>query len=109
MKPEISELLSQINYAQRHKLPYVFTLDQVSKLKAVLEDEQPAPKPNSNKDCWLEVLEDMKSRRELGIARYGTALQPNNGRNSLRDAYEEALDLCVYLKQCILESDGIKT
>lgn len=109
MKPEILEILDQINYAQRHKIPYIFSLEQASKLKSVLEGEQQAPKPNSGKDCWLEVLEDMKGRRELGISRYGTALQPHNGRNSLRDAYEEALDLCVYLKQCILELDANKT
>ena len=34
----------------------------------------------------------------MGIRKYGTPLQPDNGRDSLQDAYEEALDLCVYLK-----------
>ena len=38
--------------------------------------------------------------------RYGTALQPHNGRDALLDAYEEALDLAMYLKQAIVERDG---
>lgn len=35
--------------------------------------------------------------------KYGTPLQANNGRNPLIDAYQEALDLCVYLRQEIEE------
>lgn len=50
-----------------------------------------------------KLISDITERRELGIARYGTALQPNNGRDALRDAYEEAIDLCMYLKQLIVE------
>jgi hypothetical protein len=52
------------------------------------------------------MIADMKTRRELGGERYGTALQPFNGRDALVDAYEEALDLAVYLKQAILERDA---
>ena len=29
-----------------------------------------------------------------------------NGRDALLDAYEEAIDLCMYLKQAIVERDG---
>ena len=39
----------------------------------------------------------------MGIEKYGTVLQPNNGRNALVDAYQEALDLAVYLRQRIEE------
>lgn len=52
------------------------------------------------------VRRDLESRERLGIERYGTSLQPGNGRNALRDAYEEALDLACYLKQAIMERDG---
>jgi len=45
----------------------------------------------------------MKARRKMGIEKYGTPLQPNNGRNALIDAYQEVLDLAVYLKQKIIE------
>jgi hypothetical protein len=51
-------------------------------------------------------MQDMQSRHELGIKRYGTPLQPHNGRDALRDAYEEALDLAVYLRTAIFERDG---
>jgi len=44
-------------------------------------------------------------RRDIGIKRYGTALQPFNGRNMLQDAYEEALDLAIYLRGCIAEQE----
>lgn len=42
-------------------------------------------------------------RRRLGIERYGTPLQAHNGRDALRDAYEEALDLANYLRQAMEE------
>ncbi len=45
------------------------------------------------------LLEDLKHRRDLGIERYGTALQYNNGRLPLVDAYQEVLDAIVYLQQ----------
>lgn len=49
------------------------------------------------------VIEDMRKRREFGQRKYGTLLQANNGRNPLQDAYEEVLDLAVYLRQAIEE------
>lgn len=52
------------------------------------------------------VRRDLVIREEVGIERYGTALYPNNGRDALRDAYEEALDLACYLRQAMLEREG---
>ncbi len=52
------------------------------------------------------VVKDMQARIDMGIKKYGTKLQTNNGRDALQDAYEEALDLVMYLKQIILERDG---
>lgn len=65
--------------------------------------EQPMPTPNSQPDIQQLVIADIGTRREFGIERYGTALQPFNGRDALRDAYEEALDLSMYLRQAIEE------
>jgi hypothetical protein len=48
----------------------------------------------------------MFQRNEFGKSKYGVALQANNGRNALKDAYEEVLDLAVYLKQRIIEDDN---
>ncbi len=50
------------------------------------------------------VLADMAARDAMGRAKYGVTLQPNNSRNALTDAYQEALDKTVYLRQA-LESD----
>jgi hypothetical protein len=46
---------------------------------------------------------DLGKREAHGIEVYGTPLQPFNGRDVLRDAYEEALDLACYLKQAVCE------
>jgi len=45
----------------------------------------------------------MHARDRLGRQRYGVPLQANNGRDALQDAYEEALDLAVYLRTAIEE------
>lgn len=50
-----------------------------------------------------EVLSDILSRQALGIDKYGTALRAFNGRNAIKDSYEEALDMCCYLRQAIFE------
>ncbi len=52
-----------------------------------------------------QVIEDLEDRKKIGIANYGTLLYPNNGRDQLQDAYEEALDLACYLKSAMLERD----
>lgn len=52
------------------------------------------------------VRDDLEVREALGIHRYGTSLQPGNGRDALRDALEEAMDLVCYLKQALIERDG---
>jgi len=50
-------------------------------------------------DAWLAVMADMKARRLVGLDRYGKPVVPNDTREDwLRHAYEEALDLAVYLK-----------
>ena len=66
-----------------------------------LNQEQAPPTQGTGPDCWELVLADMAERRQVGIAKYGTALQPDNGRDALVDAYQEALDLCVYLRAAI--------
>lgn len=67
---------------------------------------QPAPTHKSTSERVLDhVLSDLVFRAEQGKKTYGTYLETENGRDSLVDAYEEALDLCMYLKQAILERD----
>lgn len=69
------------------------------------EGDQPMPVANDKPAIWPIVMGDMQARHNLGIKRYGTPLQPFNGRDALRDAYEEALDLAVYLRTAIFERD----
>lgn len=67
--------------------------------------EQPLPRPNDSVAILDLVVEDIRQRDAIGVQRYGTRLQANNGRDALRDAYEEALDLAFYLKQALVERD----
>lgn len=82
-----------------------------------LGDQQP-PVPNDRPHIHDLVAEDLiglgtssaermatalLQRKQVGIARYGTPLQAGNGRDAVRDAIEEVLDLPVYLRQAIEE------
>lgn len=69
--------------------------------------DQPLPIVNDLPFVQDAVIADIEERRRIGIERYGTPLQAHNGRDALRDAYEEALDLAMYLKQAIMERDGV--
>jgi hypothetical protein len=68
--------------------------------------DQPPPAPSTG-DVWRLVLADMEQRRLLGIERYGTPVQPFNGRDALTDAYQELLDLTVYLRQWLAERQAL--
>lgn len=67
---------------------------------------QQAPIKNGSKPVWNMVIEDMYKRAQDGEKKYGTPLQAFNGRDPLVDAYEEVLDLCVYMRQAIVERDA---
>ncbi len=70
------------------------------------EGDQALPIKNDLPFMHDLVKEDMEGRKQLGIKRYGTPLQPHNGRDALRDAYEEILDHAAYLRQMLYERDG---
>lgn len=70
--------------------------------------EQPMPTPNGGTSIQALVRADLDTREQVGIQRYGTPLQAFNGRDALRDAYEEALDLACYLRQAIAERETFK-
>ncbi len=71
-----------------------------------MNQEQPKPTKNDNPAVWSLVMKDMVERDILGAERYGVRLQANNGRDTLLDAYQEALDLAVYLRAALYERDG---
>lgn len=83
--------------------------DKSSGTHAPTEATKPQPKPNPNDKpaVWDLVMDDMRARDEFGARKYGVRLQPNNGRDFLADAYQEALDLCVYLRGAIFERDSV--
>jgi len=66
-------------------------------------DSQAMPVPNGHTDIQTLVIRELEQRRQLGIERYGTALQPFNGRDGLQDLYEELMDGMVYVRQEIEE------
>lgn len=67
---------------------------------------QPAPKKNEHPAVWDLVVADMKERDNTGYKKYGTRLQPHNGRDAMVDAYQEALDLAVYLRLELFQKYG---
>lgn len=97
--------------------------------RTVAEFGQPSPIPNDKPALWPMVIEDfrngfmrepemsiegyrnlvskivddMHARDQFGRNKYGVPLQAGNGRDSLKDSYEELLDAAVYLKQSIEE------
>lgn len=71
-----------------------------------LVHEQAPPTTNDKPAIWDLVVVDMQARDKVGRERYGTRLQPHNGRDALVDMYQELLDAVVYCRQAIFERDG---
>jgi hypothetical protein len=68
---------------------------------------KPQPMPNGGRqDVLPGIIADLQARTDEGIRKYGTPLQTHNGSDALMDAYQEALDLCQYLKQALMERDN---
>ena len=66
--------------------------------------KQAAPKGSGNPILGM-VLADLTNRALEGKEKYGEPLKANNCRNALWDAYQEALDLAMYLRQAIEEQE----
>lgn len=62
------------------------------------DEKEPMPLPDDNKAAQQLVIEDVTARALVGFRKYGTLLRPMNGRDNLMDAYQEGLDLVVYLR-----------
>ena len=56
----------------------------------------------------LKVIVDIADRQKMGIKKYGTTVEGNDLTETewLNHAYEEALDLAVYLKRLITMRDN---
>lgn len=67
------------------------------------------PDPVSGKRIVVEgVVSDILERAEEGKKKYGTYLMTDNGREAMWDAYQEALDLVMYLKQHLMENEAVR-
>jgi hypothetical protein len=53
------------------------------------------------------IIVDMRERDRIGRERYGVPLTAGNGRDHLVDAYQEALDMLVYLRAELDERDVV--
>ncbi len=61
----------------------------------------------ANQDIFDLVIADLRERDRIGWAQHNRPLRPHDGRNSLRDAYEEALDQAVYLRKALAEWESL--
>lgn len=66
--------------------------------------EEPKPQEGIT-PVWPLVVSDMIERDKIGAFKYGTPLKTWNGRKPLIDAYQELLDLIVYLRQEVAENN----
>ncbi len=60
---------------------------------------------NTGRTVLWDVADDLVERAKFGIKKYDKMLKTDNGRDALIDAYNQALDLVMYLKQAIIERD----
>mgnify|MGYP000567710513 FL=1 len=60
------------------------------------------------KDTEQEVCKNILDRQQLGIRKYGRTVagNPLTERQWIQHAYEEALDLAIYLKRLMQEMDA---
>lgn len=65
------------------------------------EDQRLPDGDESVPDDQSLLIADIEARRKVGIARYGQGHRPFNGRDTLRDLYEEQMDLMVYLRSIV--------
>lgn len=70
------------------------------------ERDQPLPRPGRIpvQEVMIRAIDE---RRAYGKRKYGRALETHNGRDALKDAWEEALDLFTYLTQMRLERGDV--
>lgn len=65
--------------------------------------DQQLPVHNNTPAIQDLVIADIDARKQLGLKKYGTLLQANNGRSFLQDLYEELIDACMYVKGALEE------
>lgn len=59
-------------------------------------------------DVFRLLKKDLDARNANGFKTYKKPMTAHDGRDTLQDAFEEALDLVVYLKKMLIERDNNK-
>lgn len=74
---------------------------------SIAVDNQPVPLQEPvGVDIGELVISDLRERIEYGRGKYGVSLHSHDGRDTLVDAFQEALDLVLYLRKAIVERDN---
>lgn len=60
-------------------------------------EDQRLPDGLVTEDDFVVLAANLEARRQIGIQRYGQAHVPFNGRDTFLDAYEELLDMLIYM------------
>jgi hypothetical protein len=82
---------------------------EISSFEKRLVEPEPMPTKNALPFMWPKAMERFaklaQARDDFGAKKYGTRLQPFNGRNPTTDALQELLDAFVYFEQIIFEDE----
>ena len=102
----IGQLPVQLDNPEESDFDPIISVEDARECKAenAATAKQSAPKGSGNPILGM-VLADLTNRALEGKEKYGEPLKVHNGRNALWDAYQEALDLAMYLRQAIGEQD----
>ena len=109
-KEQDAKFIGDIDNALIKFKPFVSVEDNqgnngpIKSIEAALA-EMPKPQGKGNPILGM-VLSDLTNRAFEGVKKYGEPLKADNGRDALVDAYQEALDLCMYLRQAIEERNN---
>lgn len=69
------------------------------------ERDQQLPVPHGM-DVQAMMIAAIKERRQHGVRKYGQPLRSEDGRDTLRDLYEELLDAWSYAAKLLIQRDG---
>jgi hypothetical protein len=77
-------------------------------IKASAASEILAEIEGTTSETYNQIIEDLVSREQLGIKKYGTTVDDANltDKQWMQHAYEEALDFSVYLKRLMRQYEG---
>jgi len=104
MSKNMRNLVGTYTFAQDGE--FVCTDCHYNKTLPGVASEQPVPEGKGEPIIDM-VVADLQERAKVGAVKYGEKLKAFNGRDALLDAYQEALDLCMYLRQAIDEKNNV--